>query len=226
MAIPTTKEGLAAFFAELAVDGLRIYPWQQKVLKALATGNNNIMRAMLYPSRGYFRVRKDWRDEVAIVPNKLYYMSPTGVREVSNIEERPSRVVMTDQQMADRGLAYDAIRGGMVKYDPLPKLMGYTPTMQIIDDPIVEGDRKGPKRVIKKDYNTVGCRFLRGETSLHKVYTYKIRKGAKVHLGQELVARTDRGDTVVVVVVEIHKTPQDNLPGIVYKFIEQKVAPL
>lgn len=75
----------------------------------------------------------------------------------------------------------------------------------------------------KKDYNTVGVRFLRGST-LHKVYTYRVRKGAKVHLGQELVAPTPTGDSVVVV-VEIHKTPQDN-GGFNYKFVTNKVAPL
>src|ERR1700735_4781824 len=34
----------------------------------------------------------------------------------------------------------------------------------------------------KKDYNTVGVRFLAGH-NLAKIYTYRIRKGAKVHLG-------------------------------------------
>jgi hypothetical protein len=165
--------------------------------------------------------------QVQMVPNKLYFMSPTGVREVSDFKERPSRIVMTDTQMVERGLAYDAIRGGIVKYDPLPmvhtSLHGLRADYTIIDDPVNDGARKGPKKVVKKDYNTIGVRFLRGDT-LHKVYTYRVRKGAKVHLGQELVARTDRGDTVVVV-VEIHKTPQDTGPYN-YKFIEQKVAPL
>lgn len=168
---------------------------------------------------------------VEYAPNKLYFMTPTGVREVSDFQQRPSRIVMTNQQMVERGLQYDAIRGGIVKYDPPPVVMrttdiqGLRADYTILDDPQnAEGERKGPKKVVKKDYNTIGVRFLRGDT-LHKVYTYKVRKGAKVHLGQELVARTDRGDTVVVV-VEIHKTPQDTNPAIFYKFIDQKVAPL
>lgn len=167
---------------------------------------------------------------VEYVPNNLYFMSPTGVHEVSDFKERPSRIVMTDQQMVERGLQYDAIRGGIVKFDAPPQVMrttgiqGLRADYMIIDDPQNDaGERKGPKKVVKKDYNTIGVRFLRGDT-LHKVYTYKVRKGAKVHLGQELVARTDRGDTVVVV-VEIHKTPQDTGPYN-YKFIDQKVAPL
>ena len=123
---------------------------------------------------------------------------------------------------------YDAIRGGIIKREPksvttTTGIQGLRADYMIVDDPVNDEARKGPKKVVKKDYNTIGVRFLRGDT-LHKVYTYKVRKGAKVHLGQELVARTDRGDTVVVV-VEIHKTPQDNGPYN-YKFIDQKVAPL
>ncbi len=193
------------------------------------------MRAMLAPRT----MKPRWEDElvygwdlasgpdrtvVTMVPNKLYFMSPTGVREVSNYEETPSRIVMTDQQMRERHLAYDAIRGGLVKYEPPVKVItGYSPSHMIIDDPLNDEARGKKVKPVKKDYNTIGVRFLRGDT-LHKVYTYKVRKGAKVHLGQELVARTDRGDTVVVV-VEIHKTPQDTGPYN-YKFIDQKVAPL
>lgn len=179
------------------------------------------MQAMLAP--------RDFKSEVVFVPNdKFYYMSPTGVHEVSSqFSERPSRIVMTDQQMVDKGVAYDAIRGGLVKYDPKPvvlqNLTGLRADHCIIDDPVNDEARGKKVKVPKKDYNTIGVRFLRGDT-LHKVYTYKVRKGAKVHLGMELVARTDRGDTVVVV-VEMHKTPQDNGPYN-YKFIDQKVAPL
>lgn len=154
--------------------------------------------------------------------SKFYYMSSTGVHEVSEFTERPSRIVMTDTQMRERGLIYDALRGGIAKFEPAPQM--YRPSLMVVDDPHdTEGGRKGPKKLAKKDYNTIGVRFLRGDT-LHKVYTYKVRKGAKTFLGQELVARTDRGDTVVVV-VEIHKTPQDTGPYN-YKFIDQKVAPL
>jgi len=70
-----------------------------------------------------------------------------------------------------------------------------------------------------KSYTTVGVRFLQGG-SLHKVYTYKIRKGAKVHLGQLLI-----GNNALVAVVEIHSTPQDT-ECYDYKFITQKVTAL
>lgn len=140
------------------------------------------------------------------------------------MSEQNERIIMTDSQMVGRGLYYDAIRGGIVKREPPVKVItGYSPSHIILDDPHNDEARGKKLKPIKKDYNTIGVRFLRGDT-VHKVYTYKVRKGAKVHLGQELVARTDRGDTVVVV-VEIHKTPQDT-EGYTYKFIDQKVAPL
>jgi hypothetical protein len=177
------------------------------------------MRAMLAP--------RELKNRAVFFPNeKFYYMSPTGVHKVSENLTRQSRIVMTDRQMVERGLEYDAIRGGLVKHDPQPvmtRITGYSPSHMILDDPHNDEARGKKLKPIKKDYNTIGVRFLRGDT-VHKVYTYKVRKGAKVHLGQELVARTDRGDTVVVV-VEIHKTPQDT-EGYTYKFIDQKVAPL
>lgn len=198
------------------------------------------MRAMLAPrafKNQVFIMPKDNKDqpyakaaEAALdyylrrkqkIPNNLFYMSPTGVHEVS---EQNERIIMTDSQMVGRGLYYDAIRGGIVKREPPVKVItGYSPSHIILDDPHNDEARGKKLKPIKKDYNTIGVRFLRGDT-VHKVYTYKVRKGAKVHLGQELVARTDRGDTVVVV-VEIHKTPQDT-EGYTYKFIDQKVAPL
>lgn len=70
-----------------------------------------------------------------------------------------------------------------------------------------------------KDYSTIGVRFLQGG-SLHKVYTYKIRKGAKVFLGQLLIVNNE-----LVAVVEMHSTPQDT-DVYDYKFITQKVAVL
>jgi hypothetical protein len=80
----------------------------------------------------------------------------------------------------------------------------------------------------KKDYNTIGVRFIYGE-NLEKVYTYRIRKGAKVHLGQELIAPSaptpDSLRKSVVVVVRIDKKPTDT-GNYDYKYIEQKVAPL
>lgn len=71
-----------------------------------------------------------------------------------------------------------------------------------------------------KPHSTVGVRFLSGDIA--KVYTYKIRTGKAVHLGQELVADTPRGPALVAV-VRIDKTPQDSGPYD-YKFLERKVT--
>lgn len=137
----------------------------------------------------------------------------------------PGRLVLTDQQMAQRGLFYDALRGGVVKVEPGPvlydsRITGVGAEMVIIDDPIIRGKKYKPP---KKDYNTVGMRFLRG-SNLHKVYTYKLPKRAKVHLGQELVVPSPFGNCTAVV-VEIHKAPQDDGPY-QYKFVVGKVSPL
>ena len=76
---------------------------------------------------------------------------------------------------------------------------------------------------VKPKHNTIAVRFLAGET-LHKVYTYRVRRGAKVHLGQELIVPTPRGNAVAIA-VEIHTRPQDDGPYD-YKFVIGKVAPL
>lgn len=76
---------------------------------------------------------------------------------------------------------------------------------------------------LKPKYKTVGVKFLQG-TQLWKVYTYRIRRDFKLYLGQELVAPTEYGNRIVVV-VDIHTTLQDNGP-FNYKTITQKVAPL
>jgi hypothetical protein len=75
----------------------------------------------------------------------------------------------------------------------------------------------------KPAYYTVGVRFLERDNLL-RVYTYRIRSRSKVLLGQELVADTPRGSSVVVV-VRIDKTRQDNGPYD-YKYLEKKVAKL
>lgn len=77
---------------------------------------------------------------------------------------------------------------------------------------------------VKKDYQTVGVRFLQGP-NLQKVYTYKVRKGAKLRLGQEIVVPTQREvlSNNIAVVVELHKTPQDTGPYD-YKFVAGTVT--
>lgn len=83
----------------------------------------------------------------------------------------------------------------------------------------------------KRDYDTVGVRFiipmtvLSNGNSISKIYTYKVRKGAKVHLGQELIADSPIG-AAIVAVVRIDKVPQDIDPMVSYKFIDRKATPL
>lgn len=58
-----------------------------------------------------------------------------------------------------------------------------------------------------KNYTTVGVRFLFGPR-LEKVYSYMIRKKARVHLGMEVIVPTPHGNSVAVI-VEIHKNPDE-----------------
>ena len=46
---------------------------------------------------------------------------------------------------------------------------------------------------------TVGVRFLTGH-NLAKMYTYKAKRAAKLHLGQEVVVRNEHGTSVGAVV--------------------------
>lgn len=79
------------------------------------------------------------------------------------------------------------------------------------------------KRKVKLKYFTIGARFLTGTGAT--IYTYKVRGGAKVYLGQELVVDTPSGPAVVAV-VRIDTTPQDTQPGITYKFVTRKTVTL
>lgn len=77
----------------------------------------------------------------------------------------------------------------------------------------------------KAVHNTIGVRFL--GANVHKVFTYGVRKGAKVLLGQELVADTPNGPALCIVVrldakpaAEDHRWPEG------LKFITRKTTPL
>lgn len=133
-----------------------------------------------------------------------------------------SRVVMTDTQMTERGLYYDALRCGIVKVEKPPMIYQGFDVLRV-PEPTNGVLTKGKFKIPKKDYNTVGMRFLRGP-NIHKVYTYKIPKKAKVHLGMELVVPSPFGNSTAAV-VEIHKTPEDTGP-FVYKFVVGKVVQL
>lgn len=114
----------------------------------------------------------------------------------------------------------------------------------IIDDPVAEHnmskslflrcpafapgnhENRIAKPPAKVNYNTVGVRFLDGH-NIAKVYTYGVRKAGKIHLGQELVADTDRGPALVAV-VRIDKTPKPVDPNwpCGLKFLTRKVVEL
>ena len=84
-----------------------------------------------------------------------------------------------------------------------------------------------PAKQPKKDYNTLGVRFLAGH-NIQKVYTYRAPKKVKFRLGEEVVVPTNPGDferNAVAVVVELHKTPQDT-QGYDYKFVFGRVTPV
>jgi hypothetical protein len=84
-----------------------------------------------------------------------------------------------------------------------------------------------PNKPVKKDYNTVGVRFIHGH-NLEKVYTYKVRKGAKLHLGQMVVVESNlpTGWTKsLAAVVRIDKKPTDTGP-FNYLFITETVKDL
>lgn len=90
----------------------------------------------------------------------------------------------------------------------------------IIDDPLNDQPKKG-------SYNTVAVRYLRGP-NIEKGYTYRVKKGSKLHLGQEVVVPVTRDGytaNTVAVVVELHKKPQDNGPYD-YKFVAGTVKAL
>lgn len=79
------------------------------------------------------------------------------------------------------------------------------------------------KKPPKPKHNTIGVRLC--VKDLARVFTYRVRKGAKLHLGQELVLDTPLGPRIGYV-VRIDKTPQDNEPGVVYKFADRRTVPL
>jgi hypothetical protein len=75
------------------------------------------------------------------------------------------------------------------------------------------------KEALKRFHSgTIGVRFL---NSPRDIYSYKVKDLRKITLGQELVAYTPHG-TSVVVVVRIDKTPNYAAT----KCIEHKVASL
>jgi hypothetical protein len=86
------------------------------------------------------------------------------------------------------------------------RLTGKSADMIILDDPqnlektdMAKKKADAARKKAAAKFRTVGVRFLQGG-NLAKIYTYKIKRSAKVHLGQELVVTNDNGVSVVVVV--------------------------
>ena len=85
------------------------------------------------------------------------------------------------------------------------QLTGSKADTMILDDPQQELSEMAKKKAVaarkkaEAKFRVIGVRFLTG-TNLAKVYAYKVRKAAKIHLGQELVVTNDSGISVVIVV--------------------------
>lgn len=84
--------------------------------------------------------------------------------------------------------------------------------------------KKASTRTIRKAakqleaYYTVGIRLLIRD--MHRVWTYRVRRSAKLQLGTEVVVDTPLGPRIGYV-VRIDKTPTDRDIGVTYKFVER-----
>lgn len=142
--------------------------------------------------------------------NGFYWMGPNGL----------IRLTDTDIENMRNSATEIAIRG---PFDTHKHFFGKSAESIIIDDPLNDEARKP----VKKTYNTVAVKFISGH-NLGKAYTYRVVKRAKLRLGQEVVVPTTKdGATTnsIAIVVELHKTPQDNGPYD-YNFVAGTVKPL
>lgn len=98
--------------------------------------------------------------------------------------------------------------GSPANLQNLPRLSGNKGTVMILDDIQDEQELDMSKQAVaarKKVAKTqaklqlVGVRFLHGH-NLDKIYTYKAKRAAKLHLGQEVVIRNSYGTNVAIVV--------------------------
>lgn len=135
---------------------------------------------------------------------------------------QPSDDMLTVQKLRD------AKRSLLTVKFPLPAFKVPKPGSVLITgyDPATKVATVSTKKTKPEKFNTIGVRFLESQ-HLAKIYTYKVRPGAKVYLGQELVADTPRGPAVVVV-VRTDKTPNEHetypIEGL--KYISKKVVAL
>lgn len=80
-------------------------------------------------------------------------------------------------------------------------------------------------KVPKHDFRWVGVRFINNDQFSVKEYTYKVKRGAKLHLGMELVVHNERGSSIVVV-TKLDRPPEFGLDTGNWKWIRDRVAPI
>lgn len=134
------------------------------------------------------------------------------------------RVISAD--FTDEGLI--GSRPVYQSYFGTPHFTGRCPDGITIDEltPLKETAKVKPTKQPKKTYNTCGVRFLRGH-NLQKVYTYRVPKKVKLHLGEEIVVPTmldGYESNAIAVVIELHSAPQDNDPCVTYKSVFGRIA--
>jgi hypothetical protein len=128
--------------------------------------------------------------------------------------------------------------GAVVSYhgaDWANPITGTRPDMIVIDDPLNQQPemtmaikkKLAAKVKAEAKLQTVGVRFLTGG-NLAKVYTYKAKRSAKLHLGQEVAARSDSDSygLSVGVVVELNGPVPAGYSMESLKELTLKVAPL
>lgn len=75
-----------------------------------------------------------------------------------------------------------------------------------------------------KNFVTIGVRFIDGPDP-YKVFTYQIRRGTSVYVGQELISDTPRGPKLCICVRLDQTYNPENYPGEL-KTITRRAAPL
>jgi hypothetical protein len=115
-------------------------------------------------------------------------------------------------------------KGQMAQLQNLPREY-----FKIVDDSLAKELDMSKKAVAARKkaaakFENIGVRFLNGN-NIAKVYNYKIRHAAKVHLGQELIVTNGDG-TSVAVVVSIGAPLENRYTIDTLKEITQKVAAL
>lgn len=75
-----------------------------------------------------------------------------------------------------------------------------------------------------KTFATIGVRFIDGP-NVYKVFTYQIKRGTSIHVGQELIADTPNGPKLCICVRLDDRYNPEEFPGEL-KTITRRVVPL